>query len=74
MVTSPARITSEVLQHADGRPIAYTDATGVAVFIYQEGNGTYVIEICTRDNTGSRRCILLDGAPLTPQSDSSTVG
>ena len=50
MTLIPATITTELLEHADGRPVAYIDATAVAVFAYQEPDGTYVIDICTRDD------------------------
>jgi hypothetical protein len=60
-----ATITAELIEHADGRPIAYIDATGVAIFAYQECDGTYVIEICARDDTAlGRLTMLLDGRAL----------
>lgn len=68
MVTTPARITTEVFQHSNGHPVAYTDATGVAVFTYQDPDGVYVIDVCTRDGTGEATCIVFDGVPATPQS------
>lgn len=43
-------ITTELIEHADGRPVACVDATAVAVFAYQEPDGTYVIDIYTRDD------------------------
>ena len=65
MTFIPATITAEVLEHADGRPVAYIDATGVAVFACQQPDGTYVIDICTRDDTADGRLrLLLDGQPL----------
>jgi hypothetical protein len=65
MTHVPATITAELLDHADGGPVAYIDATGVAVFARQEHDGTYVIDICTRDDTASGRLqLLLDGQPL----------
>jgi hypothetical protein len=65
MTHLPATITAELLDHADGRPVAYIDATSVAVFARQEHDGTYVIDICTRDDTASGRLrLLLDGQPL----------
>ncbi len=64
---APGTITTELLEHADGRPIAYVDATGVVVFAYQEPNGTYVVDICTRDDTAAGRLqLMLDGHPLCP--------
>jgi hypothetical protein len=61
----PATITTELIEHADGRPVAYVDATDVAVFAYQEPDGTYVIEICTRDDIPTGRLgVLLDGSSL----------
>lgn len=65
MSAIPATITTELMQHADGRPVAYIDATAVAVFAYQQPDGTYVIDICTRDDTTTGRlCLLVDGEPL----------
>ena len=72
MTLIPATITAELLEHADGRPVAYIDATGVAVFACQQPDGTYVIDICTRDDTADGRLrLLLDGQPLpgTPGGD-----
>jgi hypothetical protein len=61
-----ASITTDLMEHAEGRPIAYIDATAVAVFAYQQPDGTYVIDVHTRDDTPSRKlCLLLDGEPLT---------
>jgi hypothetical protein len=65
MTRIPATITAELLEHADGRPVAYIDATGVVVFARQEYDGTYVIDICTRDDDADGRLrLLLDGQPL----------
>ena len=65
MTFIPATITAELLEHADGRPVAYIDATGIAVFACQQPDGTYVIDICTRDDTADGRLrLLLDGQPL----------
>ena len=65
MTFIPATITAEVLEHADGRPVAYIDATAVAVFACQQPDGTYVIDICTREDTADGRLrLLLDGQPL----------
>ena len=65
MTFIPATITAELLEHADGGPVAYIDATGVAIFARQEHDGTYVIDICTRDDTADGRLrLLLDGQPL----------
>jgi hypothetical protein len=65
MTFIPATITADLLEHADGRPVAYIDATGVAVFACQQPDGTYVIDICTRDDTAVGRLrLLLDGQPL----------
>jgi hypothetical protein len=47
------------------KAIAYIDATAVAVFAYQHADGTYVVDICMRDDIpeeGPR--LLLDGGPL----------
>lgn len=65
MIVVPATITTELLAHADGRPIAYIDATAIAIFTYQQPDGTYVIDICTRNDIapGQLRPIL-DGEPL----------
>jgi hypothetical protein len=43
----PATITTELIEHADRRSVAYVDATAVAIFAYQEPDLTYIIEICT---------------------------
>jgi hypothetical protein len=65
MTFIPATITAELLEHADGRSVAYIDATAVAVFACQQPDGTYVIDICTRDDTADGRLrLLLDGQPL----------
>ena len=40
MTHASVTITTELLVHADGRPIAYIDATAVAVFAYQQPNST----------------------------------
>ena len=70
----PATITAELMEHADGRPVAYIDATGIAVFASQQADGTYVIDICTRDDSAcGRLCLLLDGEPL-PGSPRSHAG
>jgi hypothetical protein len=64
-MTVPATITTELLAHADGRPIAYIDATAVAVFAYQQPDGAYVIDICIRDDIPEESLrLLLDGGPL----------
>lgn len=74
MNTVPATITAEVIEHADGRPVAYVDATGVAVFVWQEPDGVYVVEIHTRDDTACGRLQLrLDGWSLTGPSASRTM-
>ena len=65
MTMIPTTITAELIRHADGRAIAYIDATAVAVFTYQQPNGTYVIDIRTRDDIPRGRLrLLLDGQPL----------
>ncbi len=75
MTPVPAAITAEVMEHADGRPVAYVDATAVAVFTYQQPDGTYVVDIHTRDNTVSGRlCFLLDGQPLRSGPDGHGAG
>jgi hypothetical protein len=61
---TPATITAQLIEHADGRPVAYVDATAVAVFAYQRPDGTYVIDVYTRNDTASAR-LRLDGQPLT---------
>jgi hypothetical protein len=64
--SSATTITTEVMEHADGRPIAYTDATAVVVFTYQEPDGTYTIDIHTRDDIATARLrILLDERDLS---------
>jgi hypothetical protein len=65
MTSIPATITTELIEHADGRLVAYVDATAVAVFAYQESDGTYIIEICTRDDIPLGRLgVLVDGNSL----------
>jgi hypothetical protein len=65
MTVVSANITTELLAHTDGRPIAYVDATAVAVFAYQQPDGTYVIEVCIRDDIPEEGLrLLLDGSPL----------
>ena len=65
MIVYSATITTELLEHADGRPIAYIDATAIAVFAYQQPDGTYVIDISTRDDIPQRQLrLLLDGGLL----------
>ncbi len=65
MTVISATITTELLTHADGRPIAYIDATAVAVFAYQQADGAYVIDISTRDDVAPRQLrLFLDGEPL----------
>ena len=65
MSVFPATITAELMAHADGRPIAYIDATTVAVFAYQDPDGSYVIEVCTRDEIApGQLCLFLDGEPV----------
>ena len=67
MTLVSATVTTELIAHADGRPIAYIDATAIAVFAYQKRNGTYVIDICSRDDIPVERLhLLLDGSPLMP--------
>lgn len=68
MTSTPATITAEVMEHADGRPVAYVDATGIAVFTCQQRDGTYIVDICTRDQTGEQTCVLLDGRLLAQRS------
>jgi hypothetical protein len=62
-------ITTELLKHTNGRPVAYIDATAVAIFAYQRPDGTYVIDICTREDIAAGRLrLLLDGDLLLPAS------
>jgi hypothetical protein len=69
MTVVPATITTELLTHADGRPIAYIDATAVAVFAYQQPNGIYVVDICIRNDIPEEGLrLLLDGSPLIRSS------
>ena len=74
MTMIPTTITAELIRHADGRAIAYIDATAVAVFTYQQPDGTYVIDIRTRDDIASGRlCLLLDGQALPDGPGSHTT-
>lgn len=69
MTRIPATIAAELLEHADGRPVAYIDATAVAVFTYQLPDGAYVIDVYTRDDiTHGRLRLLLDGEPVLSTS------
>lgn len=73
MTVVPATITTELLAHADGWPIAYIDATAVAIFAYQQPDGTYVIDICIRDDLVEEGLhVLLDGSPLIRPSTDAT--
>jgi hypothetical protein len=61
-VAIPAPIGTYMIEHTDGRPVAYVDATGLTVFTYQQPDGTYVVEVFTRDNTAAHGLRLsLDG-------------
>ncbi len=64
MLAVPTTATVELIEHADGRPVAYIDATGIAVFVQQLTDGAYIVDICTRDRTGEQMSVLLDGAPV----------
>jgi hypothetical protein len=65
MALVPVNITTELLEHADGRPVAYIDATAIAIFAYQQPDGTYVIDVSTREDIAPGRLrLLLDGGPL----------
>ncbi len=75
MTSVPATITTELIEHTDGRPIAYIDATAVAVFAWQHLDGTYVIDIYTRDDTVTGRLrLLLDGEPMPATSTAHGIG
>jgi hypothetical protein len=68
---TPATITTVEMEHADGRPAVYVDATGVAVVIYQELDGTYVVDVLTRDDSAVGRLrLLLDGCLMNPAGPS----
>jgi hypothetical protein len=65
----PVTATTGLAEHADGRPIACTDATAVAVFVYQDPAGLYVVDIHTRDPVADGRLrILLDQLPLLTET------
>ena len=75
MTLVPATITTELMEHADGRPIAYIDATAVAIFAYQQPDGAYVIDICTRDELASGRLrLLLDGESVVLTQAAQPIG
>ena len=64
---TPVTVSVATLEHADGRPIAYVDATAIAVFTYQDPDGTYVIDVHTRDDSADGRLrLLVDGRPSGP--------
>ena len=74
MTMIPSTITTELMQHADGSPIGYVDATTVAVFTYQQPDGSYVIDIRTRDDIARGRLrLLLDGQVLPDTPGSHTI-
>jgi hypothetical protein len=61
----PVTITAEMMTAADGRPVAYIDATAVAVFTYQDPRGVHVIDIHLREDIPPGRLrLLLNGQPL----------
>jgi len=61
----PVPITARLLAHTDGRPIAYTDATAVVVFVYQDRSGVFTVDIHTRHPAADGRLrVLLDERPL----------
>lgn len=65
MTRASANITTELIAHADGRAVAYIDATSVVIFVYQEDDGSYVISVYTRDDSvDGRLCLRLDGQPI----------
>ena len=64
MLAISTAVTVELMEHADGRPVVYVDATGIAVFIQRSRDGTYVVDICTRDHTGEQMHVLLDSVPV----------
>lgn len=67
MNPTPLTVTAEVLRHADGRPIAYIDATAIAIFVQQRPDGSHLISIYTRhDSADDQIQILVDEAPATP--------
>ena len=63
-----ASITTELLEHTDGRPVASIDATAVAIFAYQRPDGTCVAVPTREDIAAGRLRLLLDGDPLLPAS------
>ena len=71
MLAVPTTVTVELIEHADGRPVAYIDATGIAVFVHQLRDGAYIVDICTRDRTGEQMRVLLDGMPVAGRCVSS---
>ena len=74
MTMIPTTITAELIRHADGRAIAYIDATAVAVFTYQQPDGSYVIDIRTRDDIECGRLrLLFDGQPLSDTPGTCTT-
>jgi hypothetical protein len=74
MTPALSTITTELLRHADGRPVAYVDGTAIVVFAYQQPDGTYVIDICTRDDIPrGQLLLLLDGEPLSTASGAPAV-
>ncbi len=61
---TPPTITTELIERTDGSPVAYIDATAVAVFAYERPDGSYLIDVYTRNDSAGAR-LRLDGQPLT---------
>jgi hypothetical protein len=60
--TTADTIGAYMMEHADGRPIAYVDAAGLAVYTYQQPDGAYTVEVYTHDDaTADRLRLLVDG-------------
>jgi hypothetical protein len=50
------------MKHADGRPVAYINATAVALFACQQPDSTYITHICARaDISPGKLRVYLDG-------------
>ena len=54
-------MTTDLIEHAHGDPVASADAAAIAVFVHQSPAGSFVIDIYTRDDTERRVRLLLDG-------------
>lgn len=67
-----ADITTDVLERTDGQPVGLIDADQVVTFVQQTSDGTFVVEVHTRDAVPGLH-VLLDGVPLQPATPASAT-